>query len=82
VAGVSFAFDPSQPSGSRVAEHVVKVGDEYLQRDLKYRLAVKQYLHSGNDGFTMLPTCKILVSRGENTTSLSPLTCGEKRGSL
>ncbi|RVE41893.1 hypothetical protein evm_013467 [Chilo suppressalis] len=62
VAGISFAFDPTKPSGQRVAEQVVKVGDEYLQKDQKYRLAVKQYLYNGNDGFTMLPKCKVLVS--------------------
>ncbi|CAK1543627.1 unnamed protein product [Leptosia nina] len=62
VAGVSFAFDPSKPPGQRIAEDVVKIGDEYLLKDLKYRLAIKQYLHSGNDGFTMLPKCPILVS--------------------
>ncbi|CAH1640819.1 unnamed protein product [Spodoptera littoralis] len=61
VAGVSFAFDPSKPAGQRVAEQVVKIGDEYLQKEQVYRLAVKQYLHSGNDGFTMLPKCKILI---------------------
>ncbi|XP_028037737.1 protein 5NUC isoform X2 [Bombyx mandarina] len=62
VAGVSFAFDPSLPPGRRVAEHVVKVGDEYLQRAQRYRLAVKQYLRAGNDGYNMLPSCKLLVS--------------------
>ncbi|XP_048484185.1 mannosylglucosyl-3-phosphoglycerate phosphatase [Plutella xylostella] len=61
VAGVSFAFDPSKPPGQRVAEEVVKIGDEYLVKDQLYRLAVKQYLYQGNDGFTMLPGCKILV---------------------
>ncbi|XP_045761863.1 snake venom 5'-nucleotidase isoform X5 [Maniola jurtina] len=62
VAGVSFAFDPSKPPGERVAEQVIKIGDEYLQKDQKYRLAIKQYLHSGNDGFTMLRQCPVLVS--------------------
>ncbi|KAH9632644.1 hypothetical protein HF086_008471 [Spodoptera exigua] len=52
VAGVSFAFDPSKPPGQRVAEQVVKIGDEYLQKEQVYRLAVKQYLYSGNDGLT------------------------------
>nr|XP_049701815.1 snake venom 5'-nucleotidase isoform X1 [Helicoverpa armigera] len=61
VAGVSFAFDPSKPAGQRVAEQVVKIGDEYLQRQQVYRLAIKQYLYSGNDGFNMLPKCKILI---------------------
>ncbi|KAI8433074.1 hypothetical protein MSG28_013932 [Choristoneura fumiferana] len=62
VAGVSFGFDPSKPAGARVARQLVKVGDEYLQRELTYRLAVKQYLYNGNDGFSMLPACRVLVS--------------------
>ncbi|XP_069355862.1 mannosylglucosyl-3-phosphoglycerate phosphatase isoform X3 [Maniola hyperantus] len=62
VAGVSFAFDPSKPPGERVAQQVIKIGDEYLLKDQKYRLAIKQYLHSGNDGFTMLRQCPVLVS--------------------
>ncbi|XP_045455614.1 snake venom 5'-nucleotidase [Melitaea cinxia] len=62
VAGISFAFDPTKPPGERVAEQVVKIGDEYLQREQKYRLGIKQYLHSGNDGFTMLRDCPVLVS--------------------
>ncbi|XP_053618466.1 snake venom 5'-nucleotidase isoform X2 [Plodia interpunctella] len=62
VAGISFAFDPCKAPGQRVAEQVVKIGDEYLQREQNYRLAVKQYLSKGNDGFTMLPKCKVLVS--------------------
>ncbi|XP_026333731.1 snake venom 5'-nucleotidase-like isoform X2 [Hyposmocoma kahamanoa] len=61
VAGIAFAFDPSKPPGERVAEQVVKIGDEYLQREQRYRLAIKQYLHAGNDGFTMLPKCRVLV---------------------
>ncbi|XP_052759470.1 snake venom 5'-nucleotidase isoform X1 [Galleria mellonella] len=62
VAGISFAFDPTKAAGERVAEQVVKIGDEYLQRDQRYRLAIKQYLYNGNDGFTMLPKCKVLIS--------------------
>ncbi|XP_041969066.1 snake venom 5'-nucleotidase isoform X2 [Aricia agestis] len=61
VAGVSFAFDPTAPVGRRIDERVVKIGDEYLSRTQTYRLAVKRYLHAGNDGYTMLPGCKLLV---------------------
>lgn len=62
VAGISFAFDPTKPPGSRIANEVVKIGDEYLSPKQMYRLAVKKYLHLGNDGFTMLPQCRELVS--------------------
>lgn len=35
VAGISFAFDPNQAPGRRVAENVVKVGDQYLVPEYK-----------------------------------------------
>lgn len=30
VSGISFAFDPKKPPGSRIDPHYVKIGDEYL----------------------------------------------------
>lgn len=61
VAGVSFAFDPSQPAGRRVCGRVVKLGDEYLRPAQRYRLAVKQYLRGGNDGYGLLRDCRLLL---------------------
>lgn len=61
VGGISFAFDPSKPTGSRVPLQLVRVGDEYLQPDQLYRVAIKKYLYSGCDGFTMFPGCPVLV---------------------
>ncbi|KAI5630874.1 hypothetical protein NE865_16413 [Phthorimaea operculella] len=65
VAGISFAFDPSKPPGQRVMERFVKVGDEYLVKTQMYRLCVKQYLHLGMDGFTMLKDCPVLRKVGD-----------------
>lgn len=62
VAGLQFVFDPSAPSGSRVARDLVKVGDEYLDLEAKYRLATKAYMRHGRDGYSMLVDCPILVS--------------------
>ncbi|XP_060517540.1 trifunctional nucleotide phosphoesterase protein YfkN isoform X2 [Cylas formicarius] len=65
VAGVSFAFNPTKPPGQRVEPNFVRVGDEYLKLDQYYRLATKNYLHSGCDGYSMLKDAPILVNEGE-----------------
>ena len=33
VAGISFAFDPSMPPGSRIDPKFIKIGDEYMDVD-------------------------------------------------
>ncbi|KAK4310995.1 hypothetical protein Pmani_017489 [Petrolisthes manimaculis] len=60
IAGLTFVFDPSAPAGSRVASDLVKVGDEYLNLEAKYRLVTKAYMRHGRDGYTMLVDCPIL----------------------
>lgn len=62
VAGISFAFDPQQPPGKRVDPQFVRIGDEYLIPDQRYRLATKTYLYSGCDGYSVLKNAKVLVS--------------------
>lgn len=62
VAGISFAFDPQQPPGKRIDPQLVRIGDEYLEPDQRYRLATKMYLYSGCDGYSMLKDAKVLVS--------------------
>ena len=44
VSGISFAFDPSKPPGSRVDCEYVKVGGEYLDPEKHYRVVTKSYL--------------------------------------
>jgi 2',3'-cyclic-nucleotide 2'-phosphodiesterase (5'-nucleotidase family) len=62
VAGISFAFDPRQPPGKRVDPQLVRIGDEYLEPDQRYRMATKMYLYSGCDGYSVLRDAKVLVS--------------------
>lgn len=62
VAGIKFAFDPEAPPGKRVDPLLVRIGDEYLVMDQKYRLSTKNYLHNGCDGYTMLQNCEELVN--------------------
>jgi len=61
VSGVSFAFDPTKASGQRVDSQYVRVGDEYLEMDTKYRLVTKSYMAAGKDGFDCLSRAKVLV---------------------
>jgi len=62
VAGVRFAFDPSQPAGSRVNPRYVKIQDHYLDLErTDYRLATKSYLALGKDGYDCFANCSVLV---------------------
>lgn len=63
VAGVQFVFDPKAEPGSRIIRDLVKVGDEYLVPDMKYRLVTKAYMHQGRDGYNMLIDCPVLVKQ-------------------
>jgi 5'-nucleotidase len=65
VSGVRFAFDPSKPAKQRIDPKYIKVGDEYLNLNAKYRLVTKGYLHQGKDGYGILKQCDVLVSEEE-----------------
>ncbi|GFG38259.1 hypothetical protein Cfor_01900 [Coptotermes formosanus] len=65
VAGISFAFDPRQPAGKRVDPQLVRIGDEYLVPDQRYRLATKTYMHSGCDGYSVLKDAKVMIYHDE-----------------
>jgi 5'-nucleotidase len=62
VSGVSFGFDPTRPAGQRVDPHFVRIGDQYLELESKYRMVTKAYLCAGKDGFDVLKKVKVLVS--------------------
>eukprot|EP00090_Calanus_glacialis_P005153 TRINITY_DN13964_c1_g1_i1.p1 TRINITY_DN13964_c1_g1~~TRINITY_DN13964_c1_g1_i1.p1 ORF type:complete len:276 (-),score=77.76 TRINITY_DN13964_c1_g1_i1:185-946(-) len=61
VSGITFAFDPSKPAGSRVDAEYVKVGDEYLDKNQHYKLVTKAYLAKGKDGYDALAKGTVLV---------------------
>lgn len=61
VSGVRFAFDPSKPPKQRIDPKFIKIGDEYVDLNQKYRLVTKGYLHQGKDGYTILKECEVLV---------------------
>ncbi|ENN80067.1 hypothetical protein YQE_03543, partial [Dendroctonus ponderosae] len=65
VAGLSFAFNPNKPPGTRVELQFVRIGDEYLNVEQNYCLATKSYMHNGCDGYVMLRNTEVLVNEGE-----------------
>lgn len=60
VSGVQFQFDPNSPPGSRVIKDLVKIGDEFIDLQTKYRLVTKAYLANGKDGYTCFLGCPVL----------------------
>ncbi len=62
VSGLSFAFDPSAPAGSRISE--VMVGDQPLDPDAIYKVATNDYMLGGGDGYSALGGGKVLVNKG------------------
>uniref|UniRef100_T1ISA7 5'-Nucleotidase C-terminal domain-containing protein n=1 Tax=Strigamia maritima TaxID=126957 RepID=T1ISA7_STRMM len=61
VAGVAFGFNPNKPPGERVDPRYIKIGDEYLDVDQVYRLATKEYLHMGKDGYDVLKNAEVVL---------------------
>jgi 5'-nucleotidase len=61
VSGITFAFDPKKPAGSRVDPEFVKVGDEYLDMEQRYKLVTKAYLGKGKDGYDSLAKAEVMV---------------------
>jgi hypothetical protein len=66
VSGIRFAFDPSQPPGSRVLRDSVTIGSERAPLDpgQSYALATKQYLAEGKDGYDVLQVIWLCVVQG------------------
>lgn len=71
VSGLRFAFDPSQPAGSRVVAGSVQVTSEAapegvaLELTAEYTVATKAYLTNGKDGYTMFRGAPIVVDAEE-----------------
>ncbi|XP_073972229.1 5'-nucleotidase isoform X2 [Rhodnius prolixus] len=61
VGGIQFAFYEENEPGTRVERGLIKVGDEYLRNDSRYRLATKTYLAQGSDGYSIFKNCRTLV---------------------
>jgi 2',3'-cyclic-nucleotide 2'-phosphodiesterase (5'-nucleotidase family) len=59
VSGLSVAYDPAAPAGSRVRS--VEVGGHPLTPSRRYRLATVDYLSRGGDGYEALKAAKVVV---------------------
>ncbi|KAK6982176.1 trifunctional nucleotide phosphoesterase protein YfkN [Biomphalaria glabrata] len=72
VAGLSFGFDPTKPSGERVGRDLVRVQDEYIDFDKDYLVATKEYIAQGKDGFDVFKNCEVVIN-AEQCSSLSTM---------
>ena len=61
VSGISFIFDPSQPSGERICNNTVLVDGEPLERTRTYTLCTKGYIATGKDGYDVFKSAKTLL---------------------
>eukprot|EP00416_Gambierdiscus_australes_P000259 CAMPEP_0171139364 /NCGR_PEP_ID=MMETSP0766_2-20121228/136757_1 /TAXON_ID=439317 /ORGANISM="Gambierdiscus australes, Strain CAWD 149" /LENGTH=223 /DNA_ID=CAMNT_0011603023 /DNA_START=15 /DNA_END=687 /DNA_ORIENTATION=- len=51
VSGATFTFDAAKPGGGRVVRESIKIGGEALDLSRNYKLAAKDYLRQGKDGY-------------------------------
>lgn len=65
VSGVSFTFDPTQPSGHRITDNVFVDGASLVD-DKVYKLCTKGYIGKyGKDGYEVFRECKQLIPEDE-----------------
>ena len=65
VSGLSFTFDPTQPSGHRITDCVL-VGGASIEEDKVYKLCTKGYIGKhGKDGYEVFRQCRQLVPEDE-----------------
>ena len=59
VSGMSYAYDPKRPPGSRIVE--VEVGGDPLDVGRTYRVATNEYMFGGGDGYAALARGEVLI---------------------
>jgi 5'-nucleotidase len=60
ISGGTYRYNPKKSPGERIIS--VKVGDDNLEDDKKYTIALPDYILRGGNDFTMLSEAEILVS--------------------
>jgi 5'-nucleotidase / UDP-sugar diphosphatase len=60
VSGLAFTIDSSAPAGQRVID--ARIGDQRLDPQKIYTLAIPDFIFKGGDGYTMLSAGEVLVS--------------------
>lgn len=63
VSGLSFVYDPSQPSGSRVV--TINVGDVALDPQTRYTVATTDFLAGGGDGYQVFETADVVIGAAD-----------------
>ncbi len=63
VSGLSFAYDPSQPAGSRVVS--VDVGGRALDPQARYTVATTDFLADGGDGYRAFKTAEVIIGAAD-----------------
>jgi 2',3'-cyclic-nucleotide 2'-phosphodiesterase (5'-nucleotidase family)/inosine-uridine nucleoside N-ribohydrolase len=71
VSGLRFSVDPDKPAGNRVQD--VFVGEEALDAERLYRVAVGDYMLDGGDGYSMFADARVLVDGEEGPLLVSAL---------
>lgn len=70
VSGISFKFDPSKPSGSRVDINSIMIQGEPLVEDKIYKMVTKEFIVQGKDGYEVLKECSIYKNTEQCLTLL------------
>jgi 2',3'-cyclic-nucleotide 2'-phosphodiesterase (5'-nucleotidase family) len=65
VSGMSYAYDPKRPPGSRIVE--VEIGGEALDTGRTYRVATNDYMYRGGDGYEALKRGEVLIDASAAT---------------
>eukprot|EP00898_Chlorokybus_atmophyticus_P000025 jgi/Chlat1/1022/Chrsp109S00046 len=72
VSGIALTFDAAKPPGSRLLRDSVLVNNAPIDLTRTYKVATKEYLLEGRDGYDVLKGCKVLVD-GETGPTLPQL---------
>ena len=65
VSGMSYAYDPTRPAGSRVVE--VEIGGDPLDTGRAYQVATNDYIYGGGDGYEALARGEPLIDPSGGT---------------
>ena len=68
VSGLSYEYAPTKPVGERILS--IKVGDEPLDDQKVYKVALPNFIFAGGDGYTMFENDKILIDESNAKTDV------------
>uniref|UniRef100_T1KNP1 5'-Nucleotidase C-terminal domain-containing protein n=1 Tax=Tetranychus urticae TaxID=32264 RepID=T1KNP1_TETUR len=65
ISQIHFSFDPNREPGNRIDPETIKIAGKQLNLEAKYRLSTKLFLYKGNDGYSCLKNCPLLMSQDD-----------------